>query len=614
MIIVSYTCCVVYAIDNMRSWINDGPLNTDINFVTSHGKPFGFLQNVEISDDEIASSHKTALVGCHQSSLYSSENILHKNMSSLPYTKHLKEACTGESVEFSCYIGVNVKADIRLYSLSLFFTHDSIEVINSQRSTLYLPDEKIKNGSFYTFSLRLFDIRSEDFGIYRAGIRIIMPYGYPFSTMYHTMYDRVVIREEYLCVFNLSRVMDQYEYVDVPSGALLSFKNFYIPRMGDHLRVEHYVNGIPLNMIPNISSVCCLPSVILYMEIWNQIPLYLPSIYMTDDKFMKYAYVSAYMCLCSSLYGQHRFKIYNDIYDKERKVWITSEMWHPQITVVYPMSSNLPWNSLSEKEKSVINKSKNERNFSIFEGAAFELLQSNIDDDYIVMSYFEIGTTLLIVSIIFCVTYTTFKYLLKCTSSVKVYMYKMLGLMVNVIPPDTGGNLANDLHTRDDYKTYNHDVFVLHVDDDRDFVIRELHPAFEDKHLSVFDSEEDLPSGPMIENIKLALANSNKVIVVVSRSFVNDKLYNTFILPNVILHRLHKGLIVCRNLMLLVIDYCMVPESLLQNDKIVTLDFTRNSRDIFRRKLHEWLESPVIRPGFAEEPLWHPDIIQLSQA
>ncbi|KAL3888208.1 hypothetical protein ACJMK2_000584 [Sinanodonta woodiana] len=614
MIIISYTCCACYAIDNMRAWINNGPLNTEINFVRSHGKPFGLLQRVEISDDEIAFSHKIVHVGCHQSSLYSNENILHQNMSSLPYTKHLKEASTGESVEFSCSIDVNLKADIRLYSLSLVFTHDLIEVIHSQRSTLYLPDEKIKNGSFYTFSLRLFDIRPDDYGIYRAGIRVIRPYGNPLYTLSQTIYDRVLIREEYFCVFNLSRAMDQHEYVDVPSGALLSFENLNMQRMGDYLRVEHYVNGIPLNMIPNISSKCCLPSVVFIMEIWNQIPLYLPSIYMTNDKLMKYAEVRASVCVCPSLYGIHKFKFFNDIYDKRRKVWILSEFWHPQITVVYPKSSNLPWNSMSEKETSLINTSKNERNFSIFEGAAFELLQSNTDDDFAVMKSIEIGIMLILVCIISYITLASFNFLLKCTSLLLAYTYTKLGLMLNVRRPDTGGNLANALQVRDDSQTYNHAVFVLNVDDDRDFVICELHPAFEDRHLSVCYSEEDLPSGPKIENIKLALANSNKVIVVVSSRFINDKLYNNFILPNIILGRLYKGLIACGNLMLLVIDPCRVPEYLLQNDKIVTLDFTRNSRDIFRRKLHEWLESQVIRPGFAEEPLWHPDIIQLSQA
>ncbi|KAL3888263.1 hypothetical protein ACJMK2_000634 [Sinanodonta woodiana] len=614
MMVVSYTYFACYAIDILKAWIAYGPLNSEINFVITHGKPLGNSQRMKISNDDIASSRKIFFVGYHQSALYSNEYVYHNDTVLLPLKKELKEAYTGENVEFSCSIDLNLNPDVRLYSFSLFFTHNSIEVINSQRRKLYLPDEKIKNGSFYKFSLKLFDIRSEDFGIYRAGIRTILPYGDPFSIFSHTIYDRVLVSEDYVCVFNLSCVVDDYEYVDVPPGALLSFQNFYMQRMGDYLRVEHYVNGIPMNMMSNISFMCCLPSVIFIMKIWDQIPLNLPSLYMIDDKLMKYADARAYVCMCPSLYGIHRLKFYNDIYDVQRKIWITSEIWHPHITVVYPMSSNLPWRSISERETSLINKSKNERNFSIFEGAAFELLQSNMDDDLALTSYFEIGTMLTIVCIILCVTFASFMYFLKYTASLRAFMYKTLGLMLKVRPPDTGGNLANDIQIRDDSQTYNHDVFVLNVDDDRDFVICELHPAFEDRHLTVCYSEENLPSGPKIENIKLALANSNKVIVVVSSRFINYKLYNNFILPNIILDSLYKGLIAYGNLMLLVIDPCRVPECLIRNDRIVTFDFMRNSRVIFRRKLYEWLDSPVIRPGFAEEPVWHPDLLQLSQA
>ncbi|KAK3592438.1 hypothetical protein CHS0354_017236 [Potamilus streckersoni] len=612
--IISYMWFVCYVIDILKSWINYGPLNTEINFVTSHGKFHGFLQNVEILDGECAVSQKSFFVDEHQSSLYSHEHVLHKNMKSVPLTKQHKEACLGEKVEISCSLRVILPIEYRLHSLSLFFTQDYSEVINSPRKRIYVPDEKIKNDSFYKFSLTLFDIRSEDFGIYRAGLRTIIHHGYPFSVSSESIYDNVSVREDYVCVFNLSRVIDHYEYLDIPPGALLSFEHFYLQSMGDYLRVEHYINGIPLNMMPNISSKCCLPSVSFVMEIWYQMPLNLPSIYMIYDKFMKRSEVRALVCACSSVYGIHSFKFYNEIYDWKKKVWITSEFWHPHITVVYPTSSNLPWKSISESENRLINRSKSERDFSIFEGAAFEILQSKIDDDFIVMKYIEICLIVIIVCVLVSVTIASWTYLLKLQSTLQAYAYVKLGLILRVRLPDTGGNLANDLQIRNHLQTYNYDVFVLNVDDNRDFVIHQLHPAFEALQLSVFLSEEDLPSGPKLENLKLALANSRKVIVVVSDSFIDDKFYNNFFLPNVVLRRLNKGLIALGNLMLLVSEPCRVPESFIQDDRIVTLDFTRNSRDIFQRKLHEWLESPVIRRGFGEQPLLHTDLLQLSQA
>ncbi|KAK3604311.1 hypothetical protein CHS0354_021575 [Potamilus streckersoni] len=605
---------VCYGIDKVLEWINNGPFYTKSNFITVHGKFHSVVQIVDISDDDLSIAQNSFTVGEHQSSLSSYRYFSHKDTNSLPLTKHLIHAYPGEEAELNCCIQVRLPGNGHVNALSLFFEQDSVQVRNTLRRRIHLPDEKIQNGSMYTFSLTLLDIRSEDFGLYRAGLRTVTRFGSTCSVSFATMYQCVDVRDEYACVFNLTRIDEHFEYVDAPVGALLYFEHLYLRSKSDYLRVEHYVNGMPVSITSNISSKCCLPSVQFISEVvWHVGTLNLPWNNMVYDKHLQLSEVLGMVCTCSSLYGIHRFKFYNDIYDTHRKKWMTSEFWHPQITVIYPKSSNMPWNSISERESRLIDSSKNERNFSIFEGYAFELLQNNLDEDFVLMKTIDNCLILWVFCILISVAFLSFFYFLKLVSTFREYAYERLGLIIRVKFPDTGGNLANVLPIRDDFQCYHHDVFVLNVDDDRTFVLHELHPVLLKKKLSVFLSEEDLPPGPTIENLKQALTISKKVIVVVSDSFINYKLYNNFFLPHIILRRLDKGIINSGHLMLLVSEPCRVPESLIKDDRIVTLDYTRNSKDIFLRKLNEWLESPVIRQGFAKQPMLHSDLLQLFQ-
>ncbi|KAL3888286.1 hypothetical protein ACJMK2_000657 [Sinanodonta woodiana] len=467
---------------------------------------------------------------------------------------------------------------------------DSVEVKISLRRRIRIPDEIIQNGSIYTWSLTLLEIRSYDFGVYRAGLRSLQRLGTTCSSASETMYQSIIVRDEYACEFNLSHIVDYYKYVNAPVGALLSFARLHIHSKSDFLRVEHYINGKPLSMIPNITRKAVL---FFFSEvIWTGMPLYLPRTKMIYDLNLQQSEVLGEVCMCSSLYGLHRFKFYNDIYDIKRNTWITSEFWYPQITVVYPSPSIMPWKYRSKLESKLFDSSKNERNFFIFEGPAFELLQSNLDDDFVVMEVIDRCLILYLFCIIIALACLSLFYLLRLVSTFKGYAYERLGLIIRC-------------------QCYHYDVFILNVDDDRTFVLYELYPVLAERQLSVLLSEEHPRPGPKLDTLKQAPTASKKVIVVISDGSINDKYYNNFFLPHIVLHRLDKGKIGSRHLMLLVSETCLVPESLITDNRIVTLDSTRNPKDIVLRKLKEWLDSPVITDGFGERPVLHSDLLQL---
>ncbi|KAL3888277.1 hypothetical protein ACJMK2_000648 [Sinanodonta woodiana] len=597
-IIIFCTGLVCCGIDAGLAWISNGPFNTRNNFVTITWKFHGDVQKVDISDDEIGA----AQIGCpsidHQSSLSSNQYFSRKELNTSPLTKHLIRAYPGEEVELECSIQIVSQGFEHVRALSVFVLHEYVEVRNSPRHILQIPDVILQYGSIATWSLTLHDLQSDDFGVYRAGLRTVRPINTTRSASSVTMYQCVNIWDDYACVFNLSRIVDYYEYAHAPS---------------EYLRVEHYINGIPLSMIPNITSDCCLPSVHFFAVVmWNGSPLNLTWNKNTNDT--KHSEFLGMVCMCSSLYRIHRFKLYDDIYDKQRKMWTTSEYWHPQITVVYPTTSMLPWKARSERESRLFESSKNEKNFSIFEGTAFELLQSNLEQDFVWMQVIDSCLILGLFCIIIVVGILSLLYVLRLMSTIRGYAYEKLGLIIRVKLPDTGGNLANTLPMRDEWQFYNYDVFVINVEAERQFVLKELYPILEERQLSVFLGEEHLPPGPKTKNLKHALTISKKVIVVVSNSFITCKYYNSFFLPLIVLPRLDTRKIDFRHIMLLVSEPCLVPETLLQDNRIVTLDYTRNPKDIFLRKFNEWLESPVIPDGIGEQPVLHSDLIQLYQA
>ncbi|KAK3606600.1 hypothetical protein CHS0354_026940 [Potamilus streckersoni] len=555
-------------------------------------------------------------------SLLSSQTLFGNESLSVSMESLTFERYIGEGIRLPCRFSYKIPRSDRLsmgmseikttkgMSIIPFFTKDNEDIGNSFKQTVHVSLEEDNDLINYDIKLDIYSLDPFDFGVYRGGLKVV------FISDGRCVHKIRRVMELYSCVFNITQVSEYYSYVDVPVGGLLAFKDLFarvVPNE-DILHVEHFVNGIAWNDSADTVSKCCLESANVFKSGRD--------LTISKDSVLSFEITDVYeisgeICVCSFIYGIHRFKLYHHLFDQKNKFRKTLEFWHPHVTVVYPKSSNLLWDTISENEYNLIDKSKKDKNFSLFHGSTFLILQSKMDRDHLIMQYFEtflnwMTFCVLLVSIIYYWGYS-----MVFVDWTQHLMSEKLGIIVHLQLPEAGGNLADFGSRRDAIATVSDgfvfDVFVSYVEEDRCFIVEELFPFLVKRNQQVCLDHENLPSGPLIANVQQAVRSSKKVIVVVSNSYTCNKIYNDFILPMIILPMLYDGCIPARHLMLLICQPCKIPLPLLADKRIVVLDYSRNPRHIYQKKLHDWLHSSRISERFSLQPVLQAELLQQTQ-
>ncbi|KAL3888278.1 hypothetical protein ACJMK2_000649 [Sinanodonta woodiana] len=510
------------------------------------------------------------------------------------------ERFVGEGIRLPCIFTYKIPRSERLLmsiseirttqriSIFPFFTKDNAVISNSSKQSVHISVNDEDNDLIkYHIYLDIYALETVNFGLYRGGLKFV------FHSDCRCIHKKVQVTELYMCAFNITEVTEYYHYIDAPVGSLLTFKDLFLRGVPneDSLHIEHFVNGISFND-SDTSVKCCLSSAKVFKDGRD---LTISKVSSLSFELSDIYEIGGEICICSTMYGIHRFKLYRYNFNQKYNLRKTLEFWHPHITVVYPKSSNWIWGTISDKESDIMDKSKRDKNFSLFNGETFQYLQSKMDLEHSIMKYFEtclyIGTACaLMVSLLYIWGHS-----MAFGDLLQRFLSEKLGIIVHLRLPDPGGNLA-DLGVRryaiaTFRQTFEFDVFLSYVEEDRRFVVEELISFLEEQNQRVCLNDENLPSGPLIRNFEQAVINSRKVIVVVSNSYTNNQMYNTFLLPTIILPRLYDGIIPSTHLMLLVCKTCMIPKQLLNDNRIVVIDYSKNPIHICQRLLHDWIHS-----------------------
>ncbi|KAL3888271.1 hypothetical protein ACJMK2_000642, partial [Sinanodonta woodiana] len=424
-------------------------------------------------------------------------------MKHIPKVKYSMKRYVGEGARLECEIKASNELLKQFYSIHPFISKDLLDIQSHYRHTIQTLHFNNSESLLYNIALNIFPLTKEDFGIYRAGVRLYQNSNEKVpSQSAHQLYDEI---ELCMCEFSVSQIDDYYIYTDVPVGGLLRFRELFLIAVSNssNVRVEHIVNGVQLDLIPGITPKCCLNAI--QSTTGNVLNMTLLKYSDYSSNTVDIFEIVATLCLCPSMFGIHRIRLVHDLYDPEEQKWITLEFMHPQITVVYPTLPALPWIHISGQDKNLIEISKNDKDFALFNGTLLQYVQSAKHTEFgLLNTLVDIifnGAAILFVSAMYCPLY-------------------LVNVMIRIIVTNAirkqrqqihGCSNENPVSTIDTEKyMYAYDAFISYAEDDRQFVMETLQPILNQHRLRVFLGDDDLPPGPRLEN-SLTIIKQTKI-------------------------------------------------------------------------------------------------------
>ncbi|KAL3888280.1 hypothetical protein ACJMK2_000651 [Sinanodonta woodiana] len=578
ILVSSYVACFAYFKSCMIKWVVNGPLNLTGNVIYCRGNNSYIPGDkmIEMSDHDLSFTVTSYIfdVESHVMPIYSERQFFYKDIQNTHVKKIAMKRYIGEAARLECEFKVGVEIFEYIYLIRPFISKNRLDIQNSYRHTIQTLYLNKSESLVYTIALDISPLAKEDFGIYRAGIRAYLDSGENILlTSAHQLYHQI---EYYLCVFSVSQIDEYYTYNDVPVGGLLHFRDLFLTAVSNSskVRVEHIVNGVKIDLVPEITSKCCLNSLQSATGTTSNMKL-LKHLHYSSNTVDIFEIVAT-ICVCPSLFGIHRIKLIHDLYDPEEQQWKTLEFMHPQITVVYPTSPALSWIHIYEQEINLIEISKEEKEFSLFNGSMFQYLQNTKHIEFCVINTLE--DIILIVSAILFLTVMYWS-LIVCLYILNVVI--MLILTNETSFQQERGQYCQQIHGRSNENLvltcntnitmYEYDAFISYVEEDIQFVMETLQPILSQHRLRVFLGDDDLPPGPRLDNSLTVIKQTKIVLIVISNEYLTDQFYNYFF-PNIVFPSLHDGSISCETIVLIRYKPCNIPNTWFTQDKIILYD------------------------------------------
>lgn len=488
---------------------------------------------------------------------------------------------------FKRYIGEDVKIECKLFkkfdkviNYKSKWTHNGKELANSHKMKIFSY-----HGFYIIETLSIFLIDKDDFGKYQLWVS-----GIP-SDIKRREYNKI---NKMVALMLLSQIADDSSYIKVPVGnGLLLFTHISYNFETEVLDLEYKIDSTLIgatSLDKNSERLFSGCSIFSFLFLHTAISL-LKRNYDINKPLLvkgsnKVISVSAVLCTTELSLGKHLIYVTREFYNESTKTkQIVTTQLRPTFIVIPDESYN------------IFNKS-----YAKYNGRRFEHVdKSDILDEAKMLLFRQLLEIIMLIVIVF-----TLLIFCRCSirqfnkhviSKISMYIFYLAGFEVESSSEYYLGNIVNENTYR---YCYEYDVLILSTQDDNKFITENsIITCLEDRDYTVCFPERDFDAGNSIFQLfSKAIRNSNTIIVVCSKGFLEDDFMNTIVFGYFIMAEFDDK-IDNKNILLIKKDKCNISTVLKRKyDFLDTAEiFSRNS--CIREQVCAWVETRVYRHKYS---------------
>lgn len=390
------------------------------------------------------------------------------------------------------------------------WTHNGKELANSHKRKMFS-----NHGTYIIETLSMFLLDKDDFGKYQLWVS-----GIP-SDNNRREYNKI---NYMVALMRLSHITDSTRHINVPVGnGLLLFAHINYFFETEVLNLEYKIDSTLIGATSldknserlfsgcSIFSFLFLPTAISLLR--RNYDINKPLLVKESNKVIS---VSAVLCTTELSLGKHSIYVTRVFYNESTKTkQIVTTQLRPTFIVIPIESYN------------IYNKSYEKYNDKRFE----DVDKSDILDEAKMLLFRQLLEIIMLIVIVFTLLifcrYSIRQFNKHVISKISMYIFYLAGFEVESSGKYYLGNIVNENTYR---YCYAYDVLILSTQDDNKFITENsIITCLENRDYTVCFPERDFDAGNSIFQLfSKAIRNSNTIITVCSKSFLEDDFYEYY--------------------------------------------------------------------------------------